>query len=157
MKSIPSQLWIFLSSLFVAWFSYRGVHHYASLRDRQAEIVIAGNEFIDSFLNELSILKNHSPEEEEVNVKLLLSESFDKHRKALVKFKASLPKSAADRLEIDWKVYYHSGNDFSPEWPDHEKMNFFGDYLAINPTEQSDAINLALQRIEALLSHAKQT
>jgi len=156
MESIPSKLWIFIGTLFVAWFSYRGFHHYASIRDRRAEIVRAGNEFIDSFSNELSILKNSSPEEE-VKVKSLLSKSFDKHRVALIKFKASLPESAADRLEIDWKVYYHSEKDFGPEWPDHETMNFFGDYLAINHTEQSGAINLAIQRIEALLSHAKQT
>lgn len=136
------------------WLTFRGVNTFTTIRDKQSERRKAGANFVAEFSAELSTIKNRKPGED-INVRSLLINSFDKHRNAYIKFHAILPKRAAVRIERDWKAYYHSENDFGKEWPHHESMNFFGDYLAINEKEKFKAINLAISRIEELLSNAQ--
>jgi len=100
------------------------------------------------------MLNNPDPEED-INVRELLMKAFEKHQRAYLKFKSFLPKRTAQALEEDWNKYYLSEKTFSPESADQDETNVFADYLATNLSHESNARELAIMRIEKLLSHAK--
>jgi len=114
---------------------------------------LSSTEFISAFVNELAILNSPLKQKPGTVYEALLS-AFDKHQRATLAFEHFLPFYSKSGFNKAWDTYRKHSANFGKEWPDHEKMNHLCEYLATNDEEERNAKDLALQRLNKLLSYA---
>ncbi len=115
----------------------------------------ASTEFRDAFNDVIAILSHPITSNETSFTYKTLTTTFDKHYRAYIAFKNFLPFYKTSDFDKAWQEYTKHQANFSKEWPEHEQMNHFGEYLTQNSEDEQKVKILALTRIKKLLSYAK--
>ena len=121
--------------------------------NRKQNFSIASAKFINSFSSEVAIL-NHPIAKQAGTTYNVLLEAFQRHNVAFIEFNGFIPKTLRGGFNAAWDTYRKHSANFDHDWPDHEKMNHLCEYLATNDEEERNARDLALQRLNRLLSYA---
>ncbi|RUQ27504.1 MAG: hypothetical protein EKK68_15790 [Candidatus Competibacteraceae bacterium] len=121
--------------------------------NRKQNFSIASAKFINGFSSEIAIL-NHPIAKQAGTTYNVLLEAFQRHNVAFIEFNVFVPKPLRAGFNEAWETYRKHSANFNQEWRGHEKMNHLCEYLATNDEEERNAKDLALQRLNRLLSYA---
>lgn len=111
-------------------------------------------EFRNAFNQELTILESKGIED--INVRELLLEAFDKHSEAVTEFREHISILKKRGFNKAWRQYYY-GQPFDPDaWGFKGKDSVLLQYLPINDKETGFTKNLAIKNIRRLLKYAKE-
>jgi len=121
--------------------------------NRLNRLAAAAAEFRNEFASELAALRNPVAD---MTLPELLINAFPRHSAAVEKFRHHLSRLRRRQFETAWRRY-HSGHGFDADAFEIPKQDqLFVEYYAFVPGEPDMAIQLALERINQLLSFARQ-
>ncbi len=151
---IPDTIINIIGGIFIAWFSYRGFHSYAIIREKRTNLKNSAIELINAFKPELEELKSLEAWYLGGTQNILLG-AYDKHSKAALEFISHLEGTERTKFREAWErykgdqEYEKSGAIFSLS----EKEKKFMQYIA-QSTEQENR-DIAIKNIKHLLSFIK--